>query len=119
MLADRQLGGHAAPDFNKMGGAIEAGGFLNMLLEHAETVPISDMTGIIEFAGIWQRRGQVYAAPGYWVLRTYAEAAPEKLLPVESDAPTYSVEHGVNRLPDISGCPVAGRTGRHWETTAI
>ncbi len=104
-VANRQMGGRAAPHFNNMGGAIETGGFLNMLLDHAETVPISDMTGIIEFAGIWQRRGQVYAAPGYWVLRTYAEAAPEKLLPVESDGPTYSVERGVSRLPTIADVP--------------
>jgi len=104
-IGSRQLNGHGAPDFSNMGGAIEVGGFLNMLLDHAETVPISDMTGIIEFAGIWQRRGQVYAAPGYWVLRSYAEAAPQRLLPVESDSPTYSVERGVLRLPTIADVP--------------
>jgi alpha-N-arabinofuranosidase len=104
-VSNRQSGGHAAPDFNNLGGAIATAGFLNMILDHADTVPISDMTGIIEFAGIWKRREQVYAAPGYWVLRSYAEAAPEYLLSVESDAPTYSVEHGVNRLPDIPDVP--------------
>ncbi len=104
-VSHSQMGGHAAPDFNNMGGAVATGGFLNMILDHADTAPISDMTGILEFAGIWKRRGQVYASPGYWVLRSYAEAAPEHLLNVESDAPTFSVEHGVNRLPDIPDVP--------------
>jgi alpha-N-arabinofuranosidase len=63
------------------------------------------MTGILEFAGIWKRREQVYGTPAYWVLRTYAEAAPQKLLAVDSDAPTYSVEHGVSRLPEIQDVP--------------
>jgi len=42
----------AAPRFDNMGGAIGAAGFLNMLLPNADIVPISDMTGIIEFGGI-------------------------------------------------------------------
>jgi alpha-L-arabinofuranosidase len=76
-----------------------------MLLDHSDIVPISDMTGIIEFAGIWKRREQVYAAPGYWVLRSYAEAAPQRLVAVDSDVPTYSVQHGVTRTPEIQDVP--------------
>ena len=105
LFIGHQFGSRAAPDFNNMGGGVITGGFLNMLLDHSDTVPISDMTGILEFAGIWKRRGQVYAAPAYWVLRTYAEAAPRRLLAVDSDAPTYSVEHGVSRLPEIQDVP--------------
>jgi len=104
-IGNRQFGSRAAPDFNNMGGALITGGFLNMLLDHTDIVPISDMTGIIEFAGIWKRREQVYGAPGYWVLRTYAEADPKRLLAVDSDAPTYSVQHGVSRVPEIQGVP--------------
>jgi len=104
-VSNRQPGSRVAPDFNNMGGAVITGGFLNMLLDHSDIVPISDMTGIVEFAGIWKRREQVYGAPGYWVLRSYAEAAPQKLLAVDSDAPTYSVEHGVNRVPEIQNVP--------------
>jgi alpha-L-arabinofuranosidase len=98
-------GAHATPDFNNMGGAVITGGFLNMLLDHSAIVPISDMTGIMEFAGIWKRREQVYAAPAYWVLRTYAETDPKRLLAVDSDAPVYSIEHGVNRIPEIPDVP--------------
>jgi alpha-L-arabinofuranosidase len=105
LFVSHSSGSHAAPDFNNMGGAVITGGFLNMLLDHSAIVPISDMTGIMEFAGIWKRREQVFAAPGYWVLRSYAEAEPKRLLPVDSDAPTYSVEHGVNRIPSIPDVP--------------
>ena len=104
-VSNRQSMVHAAPDFNNMGGAIATGGFLNMLISHADIVPISDMTGIIEFAGIWKKREQVYGAPGYWVLRSFAEAAPAHLLPVDSDAPKYSVKQGVDRLPEIPDVP--------------
>jgi alpha-N-arabinofuranosidase len=63
------------------------------------------MTGILEFAGIWKRREQVYAAPAYWVLRSYAEEAPTHLLPVDTDLPAYSVQNGVTRLPTIDHVP--------------
>jgi alpha-L-arabinofuranosidase len=105
LFVGHSTGAHATPDFNNMGGAVITGGFLNMLLDHSAIVPISDMTGIMEFAGIWKRREQVYAAPAYWVLRTYAEAEPKRLLHVDSDTPTYSVEHGVNRIPEIPDVP--------------
>lgn len=92
-------------NFTNLGGALFAGGFLNMILRNSDIVPISDMTGIMEFGGIWRKRGQVYGAPAYWVLREYANARPETLLNVESNAPAYSVSHGVNRLSEISNVP--------------
>jgi alpha-N-arabinofuranosidase len=98
-------GGRPAPGFNNMGGAIDTAGFLNMLLRNSEIVPISDMTGILEFGGIWKAREQVYGAPGYWVLRSYAEEKPSRLVATDSDAPTYTVDHGVNRLPHIDHVP--------------
>ncbi len=63
------------------------------------------MTGNIEFGGVWKKRGQVYPAPAYWVLRAYATAAPHTLLAVQSDGPTYTVSHGIQRLPEISNVP--------------
>jgi len=92
-------------NFNNMGGALFAGGFLNMILRNSNIVPISDMTGIMEFGGIWSRRGQVYGSPAYWVLREYANAQPRTLLKVQSNSPAYSVSQGVNRLPEIANVP--------------
>jgi alpha-N-arabinofuranosidase len=98
-------GSHTGLHFTNMGGALFAGGFLNMVIRNSNIVPISDMTGIMEFGGIWSKRGQVYGAPAYWVLRTYANAEPRTLLRVQSNSPVYSVAHGVNRLPNISDVP--------------
>ncbi len=95
-----------APSYTNMGGALFAGGFLNMILRSSAIVPISDMTGILEFGGIWQKRGQVYGAPAYWALREYATAAPAQLLAVHTThAPAYSVQKGIDRLPEIADVP--------------
>lgn len=93
------------PSFTNMGGAVDTGGLLNMLMRHASIVPISDMTGIMEFAGIWKKRSQVYAAPGYYVLRMYSTAHATRPVAVETQGGSYSVEHGVTRLPNIAGVP--------------
>ena len=94
-----------APNFTNMGGALFAAGFLNTILRDSAIVPISDMTGNVGFGGLWKKRGQVYPSPAYWVLRAYATAAPHTLLTVQSDGPTYTVSHGVDRLPEIANVP--------------
>ncbi|HEV2708748.1 MAG TPA: alpha-L-arabinofuranosidase C-terminal domain-containing protein [Edaphobacter sp.] len=98
-------GSHTGLHFTNMGGALFAGGFLNMIIRNADIVPISDMTGIMEFGGIWSKHGQVYGAPAYWVLREYANAQPRTLLTVQSNSPAYSVKQGVKRLPEIADVP--------------
>ena len=100
------IGGHQeAPSFTNTGGAIVTGGFMNMLLRNSATVPISDMTGIMEFAGIWKRRSQVFATPTYYVFKLYANADIATPVAVTVNAGIYSVSHGVNRLPDIASVP--------------
>ena len=96
---------HKGPNFTNLGGALFAGGFLNMVMRNSDVVTVSDMTGIMEFGGIWKKRGQVYAAPAYWVLREIASRHPHWLLDVDSDGPSYSISHGVTRLPEIQSVP--------------
>jgi alpha-L-arabinofuranosidase len=99
-------GGNAdAPRFDNMGGAIGAAGFFNMLIQNADIVPISDMTGIVEFAGIWKKRGRVYAAPSYYAFRLYSTADIETPVAAQSTAGTYDVHRGVTRLPEIANVP--------------
>lgn len=93
------------PNYTNMGGAVFAAGFLNSILRNSDIVPISDMTGIIEFGGIWKKRGIVFGTPAYWVLREYANANPTSLLTVVSDSPSYSVSNGSKRLPEITDVP--------------
>ena len=109
------VGRDTAPNFTNMGGALFAGGFLNTILRDSAIVPISDMTGNIEFAVISKRRGQVYPAPAFWVLREYAIAAPHTLLSVQSDGPTYTVSHGIERLPEIAAVPYLDITAAQSE----
>ena len=94
-----------APSFTNTGGAIITGGFLNMLLRNSAIVPISDMTGIMEFAGIWKKRSQVYGTPSYYAFKLYANANAAKTVAANVNAGSYSVAQGVNRLPEIPSVP--------------
>ena len=93
---------HDAPSFTNAGGAVVTGGFLNMLLRSSDIVPISDMTGIMEFAGIWKKRSQVFATPSYYVFKLYANADIARTTAVTVNSGSYSVTQGVNRLPEIA-----------------
>ena len=95
----------SAPRYDNMGGAVAAGGFFDMLIRNAEIVPISDMTGIIEFAGIWKKRGRVYATPAYYVFRLYSTADVAAPVSVETDTEQYDINEGITRLPAIRSVP--------------
>ena len=101
MVSDHRDG----PNFTNMGGALFAGGLLNMLFRNTDSMAVSDMTGIMEFGGISKKRGQVYGAPAYWVLRAYSRARPHDLLALTSDGPAYSVTKGIRRLAEIEDVP--------------
>jgi alpha-N-arabinofuranosidase len=96
---------HTVPNYNNLGGALFAGGFLNAMMRNSDAVSIANMTGILEFGGIWKKREHVYASPAYWVLRTYANAKPGTLLKVDSTSPTFSISKGVTQLPEIAAAP--------------
>jgi alpha-N-arabinofuranosidase len=94
-----------APTFLNTSGAITTGSFLNMMMRNSSFVPISDMTGILEFAGIWKVKGQVFGTPSYYVFKMYSNAAHAKLVDVTTDAGRYSVAQGIKRLPNIDDVP--------------
>lgn len=94
-----------APSFTNLGGAVITGGILNMLMRSSGSVPISDMTGIMEFAGIWKKRSQVYATPAYYAFKMYATAAAARRVATNVDGGSYSVAQGVDRLPEIASVP--------------
>ena len=93
------------PRYDNMGGAIGTAGLLNMLLRNADIVPISDMTGIIEFGGIWKKRGRAFGTPAYWVFRIYSNSDPVTPVSVTTNSETYSVRDGEKRLPSIDNVP--------------
>jgi alpha-N-arabinofuranosidase len=94
-----------APKWDNMGGAVITAGFLNMLIGNADVVPISDMTGIVEFAGIWKKRARVFGTPAYYAFQLYAGADINVPVKVSADTGHYDVQHGVTRLPDIPEAP--------------
>jgi alpha-N-arabinofuranosidase len=93
------------PRYDNMGGAIAAGGFFNMLIRSAEIVPISDMTGMMEFAGIWKKQGQVFGAPAYYVFNMYSNSGATRPVATTAQGEAYDVHQGDKRLPEIPQVP--------------
>jgi alpha-L-arabinofuranosidase len=91
--------------YDNMGGAVAAGGFLNMLMRNADIVPLANMTGTIYFAGIQKERGKVFGAPAYWAFRMYSNADATTPVQVRVTSEMYDVEAGSIRLPAISQVP--------------
>ena len=71
-----------SPSWMNEGGAVMAAGFLNTVLRHTAEIKITDMTGIMEFAGIWKKREQVFAVPAYYVFKMYTAVKGDTVLPV-------------------------------------
>ncbi|MDQ6676326.1 MAG: hypothetical protein M3Z09_03420 [Acidobacteriota bacterium] len=94
-----------APMYDNLGGALAAAGFLNMLMRVSDFTTISDMTGNIEFGGIWQKRGRVYGVPAYWAFRMYSNADGTKLVRTNVKVDHYDIEDGVRRIPSIHAVP--------------
>jgi alpha-L-arabinofuranosidase len=94
-----------SPSWKNEGGAVMAAGFLNTVLRDTSEIEISDMTGLMEFAGIWKKRGQVYAVPAYYVFKLYSSVAGDTVLPVSTDSGTYDVSGGIRPLDRVSDVP--------------
>jgi alpha-N-arabinofuranosidase len=94
-----------SPSWMNEGGAVMAAGFLNTVLRHASQVKITDMTGIMEFAGIWKRREQVYAVPAYYAFQLYTAVKGDTVLPVSSNSGSYNVAGGVQPLDQLQDIP--------------
>jgi len=95
-----------SPSWMNEGGAIMAAGFLNTVLRHTSQIKITDMTGLMEFAGIWKRKEQVYAVPSFYVFQMYTSVKGDTVLPTTSDSGTYSVEGGVRPMDKVADVPL-------------
>lgn len=71
----------------------------------ADIVPIADMTGIMEFGGIWKKRGRVFGAPSYWAFRMYSNANVSQIVEARTHVERYDVQQGSVRLPSIPDVP--------------
>lgn len=94
-----------APTYNNMGGAICAAGFLNTLIRVADFTPIANMTGLIEFGGVWKERAQVYGVPAYWAFRMYSTSGATWPVETTTTGDAYDVDEGNRRIPEIPEVP--------------
>ena len=94
-----------SPSWMNEGGAVLAAGFLNTVLRHADEITITDMTGLMEFAGIWKKREQVYAVPAYYAFQMYTPVKGDEVLQATPDSGTYSLTGGVRPLDAVQNVP--------------
>ena len=93
------------PRFANLGGAVIAAGFLHTLIRVADFTPIADMTGLVEFGGIWKKRGRVYGVPAYWAFRMYSTSGATRPVETHVAVENYHVAEGNNRIPEIRDVP--------------
>ena len=94
-----------SPTFHNQGGALCTAGFLNTLIRVADFVPISDMTGLIEFGGVWKKKGTVYGVPAYWAFRMYSNSDIKTPVETRTEVESYDVREGNRRIPEIPDTP--------------
>ncbi len=94
-----------SPSWMNEGGAVMAAGFLNTVLRHSGEIQLTDMTGSMEFAGVWKRREQVYVVPAYYAFQLYSVVKGDTLLTATTDSGSYSVAGGVEPLGKVENVP--------------
>lgn len=94
-----------SPSSRNEGGAVMIASTFNTYFRHNRQIKLVDMTGLMEFAGIWKRREQVFASPAYYVFKMYSAAKGQTVLPVTSDTGTYSVTNGTLGFQNVSNVP--------------
>jgi alpha-N-arabinofuranosidase len=77
----------------------------NTYLRHNAQVKLVNLTGLMEFAGIWKRREQVFASPAYYVFQMYSTAKDDTVLPVTTDSGAYTVKNGTQGYADVPDVP--------------
>lgn len=94
-----------SPSSRNEGGAVMIASTFNTYFRHNSQVKLVDMTGLMEFAGIWKRREQVFASPAYYVFQMYSTAKGSTVLPVTTNSGTYSVKNGTLGYADVADVP--------------
>ena len=101
----RSPAGSRLPNFDNMGGAVIAAAWLNMLARNADWIPIANMTGLVEFGGIYKRRGRAFVTPQYWTLYLYSKYAGDTVIGTETRVAQYDVHRGQSFAPEIPAVP--------------
>jgi alpha-N-arabinofuranosidase len=91
-----------SPSSRNEGRAVMIASTFDTYLLHNSEVKLVDILGLMEFAGIWKRREQVFALPAYYVFQMYSSSKGDTVLPVTTDSGTCSVKNGTQGYPDVS-----------------
>jgi alpha-L-arabinofuranosidase len=94
-----------SPSSRNEGGAVMIAATFNTYLRHNSEIKLVDITGLMEFAGIWKRREQVFASPAYYVFQMYSTAKGETVLPVTTNSGAYNVQNGTQGYADVTDVP--------------
>lgn len=94
-----------SPSSRNEGGAVMIASTFNTYFLHNSEVKLVDITGLMEFAGIWKRREQVFASPAYYVFQMYSSSKGDTVLPVTTNSGAYSVKNGTQGYADVSDVP--------------
>ena len=89
------------PRFTNLGGAINVAAFFHMLVRRADRVPISNMSNLVQFAGIHRQRGRTFVTPSYHAFKLYSDVAGWRVLPLRLAAGAYNVRGGNRRAPEV------------------
>jgi alpha-N-arabinofuranosidase len=82
-----------------------------MLAQNADWIPIANMTGLVEFAGIHKARGRVFVTPQYWVLSLYSYYAGDRVIETGTRVKQYDVRGGQVFAPEIADVPYLDTLG--------
>jgi alpha-L-arabinofuranosidase len=94
-----------SPSSRNEGGAVMIAAAFNTYLRHNSQVKLVNLTGLMEFAGVWKRREQVFASPAYYVFQMYSTAKDDTVLPVTTDSGTYTVKNGTQGYAEVQNVP--------------
>lgn len=94
-----------SPSSKNEGGAVIVAGVFNTLVRNSKIVPVAEMTGLIDFAGIWKDRGVVYGTPSYYIFKLYTSIAGDSILPVTNNSGSYDISNGISGVESIDNVP--------------
>lgn len=94
-----------SPSSRNEGGAVMIASTFNTYFRHNSQVKLVNMTGLMEFAGIWKRREQVFASPAYYAFQMYSTVKGDTVLPVATDSGSYTVRNGTLGYADVANVP--------------
>jgi alpha-L-arabinofuranosidase len=95
--------GTGMPSSANMGGVVIGAGWMNMLLSHADFVPISSMSGLMGV--IRKAQARVWASPQAWMFWLYSHRAGDTVVATETQVRHYDVHNGLTGMPEVPNVP--------------